>query len=150
MANNFFDAAAKEMAAKTDRLINLLAFGLIITVLPAVFRVGIEQNNLFIAFVEWVVYIGSVIAGFGLILRVEWAPNFAIRILGLTFGWITYQVIFYIGQRFSSTVSLFSRVHQVSEQGAAQVLLMILIGYLAWPVIGISILTHPDIKEKFS
>ena len=146
MVNN----SAPEMTTKTDRLINLLAFGMIITVLPAVLRVGIEQHNLFMALIEWFVYIGSVIAGFGLILRVEWVPSFAIRILGLTFGWIIYQVIFYIGQQYSSAVSLFSRAHQVSEQGAAQVLLMILIGYLAWPVIGISILTHPGIKQKFS
>ena len=93
MDNNF----ETRIARKTDQLINLLALGMIITVLPAVFRVGVERSNLFVSFMEWAVYIGSVMAGFGLILRVYWAPSFAVRILMLTFGWVLYQIVFYNG-----------------------------------------------------
>ena len=138
------------MNTKADRLINLLALGMIISVVPAILRAGIERQNLIVSVLEWSVYTGSILSGIGLILRKEWAPALAIRILAVTFGWVMYQIIFYIGQQFSLAALIFSQVHEVSRSRSAQVLLWAVIGYLLWPVTGIMILTHPGIRRRFS
>lgn len=138
--------------SRRPRGIRVIAWWLVFSILPGAgwsFQQGLDIVLSPTAAIIWAYNLVALICGLGLFFRKEWARNGAVWLFSAYFVWTLYTVKVLIGpflQHFSLWLADFGYLSAATLQNVLFVLLMT---HMIWPVVAIFYLTYPGVKIAF-
>ena len=102
------------------------------------------------ATIEWTYITCTVICGIGLVCSKEWARKCAIWICILLFCWSLALSYHFSGPALTYLIHLYAASFDVPVDSMRNIILILLITYMIWPVVSIFFLMHPSVKRQFN